>query len=387
MSKADLYETLGVSRDADESTLKSAFRKKAMEFHPDRNPGDFEAEQKFKEVNEAYDILKDPQKRAAYDQFGHAAFEGGFGDGQGGGNPFGGGGGFEFNFGSFGDIFEEFFGEGGGGGRTRRRREQAARGQDLRYNLEISLEEAFTGKQTTIRVPTSIACGDCDGSGAEGGAQPTTCPTCQGRGRTRASQGFFTVERTCHQCQGSGQVIENPCGTCGGSGRQHREKTLSVNVPAGVDDGTRIRLAGEGEAGMRGAPAGDLYIFVTVAPHEIFQRDEAHIFCSVPIPMTRAALGGQIEVPTVEGTRAKVTIPPGTQSGDRFRLRGKGMSVLRSAARGDMYIEVEVETPRNLTKRQRELLEEFQNEGGDDTAENSKRFFDRVKGMFEGLKD
>ena len=381
MSKSDLYETLGVGRDADEKTLKSAFRKKAMEFHPDRNPGDSEAERKFKDVNEAYDILKDPQKRAAYDQYGHAAFDGA---GQGGGNPFGGGG-FEFNFGSFGDIFDEFFGE--GGGRSRRRREQSARGQDLRYNLEISLEEAFAGKQTTIRVPTSIACGDCDGSGAEGGAQPTTCPACQGRGRTRASQGFFTVERTCHACQGTGQVIENPCKTCSGSGRQHRDKTLSVNVPAGVDDGTRIRLAGEGEAGMRGAPAGDLYIFVTIAPHEFFHRDESHIFCAVPIPMTRAALGGQIEVPTVEGTRAKVTIPAGTQTGDRFRLRGKGMSVLRSAARGDMYIEVEVETPRNLTKRQRELLEEFQNEGGDDTAENSKRFFDRVRNMFEGLKD
>jgi molecular chaperone DnaJ len=387
MSKADLYQTLGVDRDADEKSLKSAFRKKAMEFHPDRNPGDAEAEQHFKEVNQAYDILKDPQKRAAYDQFGHAAFEGG---GQGGGSPFGGGGGgggFEFNFGSFGDIFEEFFGEGGGGGRGRRQREQAARGQDMRYNLEISLEEAFTGKQTTIRVPTSVECDACTGSGAEGGAQPTQCPTCQGRGRTRASQGFFTVERTCHVCQGTGQIIENPCKTCSGSGRQHREKTLSVNVPAGVDDGTRIRLAGEGEAGMRGAASGDLYIFVTVAPHDIFQRDEAHIFCSVPIPMTRAALGGQIEVPTVEGTRAKVTIPAGTQTGDRFRLRGKGMSVLRSAARGDMYIEVEVETPRKLSKRQRELLEEFQNEGGDETAENSKRFFSKVRSMFEGIKD
>jgi molecular chaperone DnaJ len=236
-------------------------------------------------------------------------------------------------------------------------------------------------------VPTSVQCGTCNGSGAEGGTQPTNCSTCQGRGRTRASQGFFTVERTCHACNGTGQVIESPCGDCSGSGRQHREKNLSVNVPAGVDDGTRIRLAGEGEAGMRGATTGDLYIFVTVAPHEIFQRDDAHIFCSVPIPMTRAALGGQIDVPTVEGTRAKVTIPPGTQTGDRFRLRGKGMSVLRSAARGDMYIEVEVETPRKLSKRQRELLEEFQEEGGDDTAEKSKHFFDRVKRMFEGMKD
>ena len=386
MSKPDLYQTLGVGRDADESSLKSAFRNKAKEFHPDRNPGDAESERKFKDVNEAYDILKDPQKRAAYDQFGHAAFEGGgpFGGGPASGGF--GGGGFEFNFGSFGDIFEEFFGE-GGGGRGRRRREQAARGQDMRYNLEISLEEAFAGRQTTVRVPTSVECDACNGGGAEGGAQPTTCPSCQGRGRTRASQGFFTVERTCHGCQGTGQIIENPCKTCSGSGRQHRDKTLSVNVPAGVDDGTRIRLAGEGEAGMRGAPSGDLYIFITVAAHDIFQRDEAHIFCSVPIPMTRAALGGQIEVPTVEGTRAKVTIPAGTQSGDRFRLRGKGMSVLRSAARGDMYLEVEVETPRKLSKRQRELLEEFQNEGGDETAEKSKHFFSKVKRMFEAMKD
>ncbi len=386
MSKSDLYQTLGVGRDADESSLKSAFRNKAKEFHPDRNPGDPESEKKFKEVNEAYDILKDPQKRAAYDQFGHAAFEGGgpFGGGRASGGF--GGGGFEFNFGSFGDIFEEFFGE-GGGGRGRRRREQAARGQDMRYNLEISLEEAFAGRQTTVRVPTSVECDACNGGGAEGGAQPTTCPSCQGRGRTRASQGFFTVERTCHGCQGTGQIIENPCKTCSGSGRQHREKTLSVNVPAGVDDGTRIRLAGEGEAGMRGSPSGDLYIFITVAAHDIFQRDEAHIFCSVPIPMTRAALGGQIEVPTVEGKRAKVTIPAGTQSGDRFRLRGKGMSVLRSAARGDMYLEVEVETPRKLSKRQRELLEEFQDEGGDDTAEKSKHFFSKVKRMFESMKD
>lgn len=387
MSKQDYYDTLGVGRDADEKALKSAFRKKAMEYHPDRNPGDEAAEQNFKAVNEAYDVLKDPQKRAAYDQFGHAAFEGGSPFGGGGGGFGGNQGGFEFNFGSFGDIFEQFFGEGDVGGRSQRRRNQASRGQDLRYNMDITLEEAFNGKQTTVRVPTSISCGDCKGSGAEGGAAPVTCPQCQGRGRVRASQGFFTVERTCGNCQGTGQVIQNPCGTCQGSGRQHKEKTLSVNIPAGVDDGTRIRLSGEGEAGLRGAPAGDLYIFVSVSPHDIFHREEQHIYCAVPIPMTKAALGGQIEVPTVDGARARVTIPAGTQTGDQFRLRGKGMSILRSPSRGDMYIEVEVETPRNMTKRQRELLEEFQASGGDDTAEKSRNFFDRVKGMFEGLKD
>ncbi len=385
MAKRDYYEALGVDKGADDGTIKKAFRKKAMEFHPDRNPGDTTAEQNFKEVNEAYEILKDPQKRAAYDQFGHAAFEGGQG---GPGGPFGGGGGggFEFNFGGgFADIFEEMFGEfTGRGGRGGGGRQRQARGQDLRYNMEISLEEAFSGKQATIRVPTAVACGSCDGSGAEGGSEPTQCPTCNGRGRVRASQGFFTIERTCPTCGGTGETIANPCKACGGSGRQHEQQTLSVNVPAGVDDGTRIRLAGKGEAGMRGSSPGDLYIFIGITPHDVFHRDGPNIFCHVPIPMTTAALGGAIEVPTVDGKRAKVTIPAGTQTGEQFRLRGKGMSVLRSSARGDMYIEIEVETPKNLSAKQKKILEEFAAAGGDSISPKSDSFFQKVKELFTG---
>ena len=387
MAQRDLYDVLGVGRDADEAQIKSAFRKKAMQYHPDRNPGDTEAERNFKQVNEAYEVLKDGEKRAAYDRFGHAAFEQGGGPGPGGfGGGFGGGG-FEFNFGggSFGDIFEDIFGDISGmnpGGRR-----QPTRGQDLRYNMEVSLEDAFTGKQTTIRVPGADQCASCGGSGSEGGAARTTCGHCGGRGRVRASQGFFTVERTCPQCQGEGEVIENPCRTCKGAGRVRREKTLSVNIPAGVDDGTRIRLAGEGEPGMRGAPPGDLYIFVSVAPHDVFHRDGANIYCQVPLPMTTAALGGTLEVPTVEGMRARITIPEGAQSGDQFRLRGKGMSQLRSRARGDMYIEIEVETPRNLSAGQREILEQFREAGGDSNSPKSADFFERVKTLWEGLKN
>jgi molecular chaperone DnaJ len=380
MSKRDYYEVLGVDRDAHESDLKRAFRKKAMESHPDRHPGDTEAEHRFKEVNEAYEVLKDPQKRAAYDQFGHAAFEHGMGPGDGGFH-----GGFEFNFGGgFADIFEEMFGDFTGRGRSRRR--EQARGQDLRYNMEITLEDAFEGKQATIEVPTSVGCEACQGSGGEGGAQPVACPTCGGRGRVRASQGFFTVERTCAACQGTGETISDPCKACGGAGRVHSEKTLSVNIPAGVDDGTRIRLAGEGEAGVRGAPPGDLYIFISIAPHEIFMRDGPNIYCQVPIPMTTAALGGDVEVPCVDGSRAKVTVPNGTQNGEQFRLRGKGMSVLRSRNRGDMYIEMEVETPRNLTAEQKKILEQFREAGGDETSPKSERFFERVKTLWEAMK-
>lgn len=383
MAQRDHYDVLGVGRDADEAQIKSAFRRKAMQYHPDRNPGDSEAERNFKQVNEAYEILKDGEKRAAYDRFGHAAFEQGAGPGPGG---FGGGG-FEFNFGggSFGDIFEDIFGDISGMNQGGRRR-QPTRGQDLRYNMEVSLEDAFAGKQTTIRVPSADRCESCGGSGSEGGAARVTCGHCGGRGRVRASQGFFTVERTCPQCQGEGEVIEKPCRTCNGAGRVRREKTLSVNIPAGVDDGTRIRLAGEGEPGMRGAPPGDLYIFVSVAPHDVFHRDGANIYCQVPLPMTTAALGGTLEVPTVEGARARVTIPEGAQGGDQFRLRGKGMSQLRSRARGDMYIEIEVETPRNLSARQREILQEFRAAGGDANSPKSADFFGRVKTLWEGLK-
>ena len=377
MAKQDFYEILGVSKSASADELKKAYRTLAMKHHPDRNPGEKSAEQKFKEVNEAYDILKDDQKRAAYDRFGHAAFE------QGGGR-----GPSDFGFsGGFAHIFDEMFGEFMDGGR----RGQAGpnRGSDLRYNLEISLEDSFRGKQTTVRVQTLVACEQCKGSGAEAGSKPIACPTCHGRGRARVQQGFFTIERTCPACQGAGRVIDNPCKACAGQGRTHREKTLSVNIPPGVEDGTRIRLAGEGEVGIRGASAGDLYIFIAVAPHRIFQRDGANIFCRVPIPFTTAALGGAIEVPTVDGSRARVTVPPGTQSGHQFRLKSKGMTVLRSPARGDMFIEATVETPVNLTKRQQELLREFEKAGGENTGTHpeSEGFFARVKEFFEDLRE
>jgi molecular chaperone DnaJ len=376
MAKRDFYEILGVSKSASPDELKSAYRKLAMKHHPDRNPGDKSAEQKFKEINEAYDILKDDQKRAAYDRFGHAAFEQGGARGPG-----------DFGFsGGFADIFDEMFGEFMGGGR--RGQGGPSRGSDLRYNLEISLDEAFRGKQTTIRAQTLVACDQCKGGGAEAGSRPIACPTCYGRGRVRAQQGFFTIERTCTTCQGAGRVIDNPCKACGGQGRTRREKTLSVNIPAGVEDGTRIRLGGEGEAGVRGALAGDLYMFISVTPHRIFQRDGANIYCRVPIPFTTAALGGTIEVPSVDGSRARVTVPAGTQSGHQFRLRGKGMTVLRSPARGDMFIEATVETPVNLNKRQQELLREFEKAGeGGKTHPESEGFFAKVKEFFEDLRE
>jgi molecular chaperone DnaJ len=375
MAKQDYYETLGVGKSASADELKQAYRKLAMQHHPDRNAGNKSAEQKFKELNEAYDILKDDQKRAAYDRFGHAAFE------QGGA---GGAGGFGFS-GGFSDIFEEMFGAMGGG---RRDAAGSRSGSDLRYNLEIPIEEAFKGKQTTVRVNTFAQCEPCHGKGAEPGSSPATCRTCQGHGRVRAQQGFFTIERTCPTCQGAGTVIEKPCRSCGGQGRVRREKTLSVNIPPGVEDGTRIRLSGEGEVGLYGAPAGDLYIFISIAQHAIFQRDGANIYCRVPIPFTTAALGGAIEVPTVEGSRTRVTVPAGTQSGHRFRLKGKGMTVLRSPLRGDMYVHAVVETPVNLNKRQQELLREFEKEGDEHrTNPESAGFFARVKEFFEDLRE
>jgi molecular chaperone DnaJ len=376
MAKQDFYEVLGVAKSASADDLKKAYRKLAMQYHPDRNSGDKGAEQKFKYISEAYDVLKDDQKRAAYDRFGHAAFEQTGGRGPG-----------DFGFsGGFADIFDEMFGEFMGGGR--RGQGGPSRGSDLRYNLEISLEESFRGKQTTIRVPNLVACDQCNGSGAEAGSKPVSCPTCHGRGRVRTQQGFFSVERTCHGCQGAGRVIEKPCKGCGGQGRVRREKTLSVNIPPGIEDGTRIRLAGEGEFGVRGAAPGDLYMFVSVAPHSLFQRDGANIHCRVPIPMTTAALGGNIEVPTVDGSRARVTVPAGTQSGHQFRLKAKGMTVLRSAARGDMFIEATVETPVNLNKRQQELLREFDKEGENNrTHPESEGFFARVKEFFEDLRE
>jgi molecular chaperone DnaJ len=367
MSKRCYYEVLEVERAADDGVLKTAFRKLAMKWHPDRNPGDKDCEHKFKEINEAYEVLKDPNKRAAYDRYGHAAFE------QGSNGPAGG---FGADFAStFSDIFDDLF----SGGRRRGGRSGRERGSDLRYNMEISLDEAFAGKTAQVRIPTSIACEDCSGSGAKAGSKPKQCPHCGGAGRVRHAQGFFTLERTCTGCQGRGQVIDNPCPSCAGAGRATRERTLSVNIPPGVEDGTRIRIAGEGEAGLRGGPAGDLYIFLSLASHAFFQRDGADLHCRVPISMVAAALGGEFEVPTIDGGKTRVKVPEGTQSGRRFRLQSKGMPVLRSRQLGDMYVQVMVETPQKLTKRQRELLSEFEKLSSQDTHPESAGFFGKVK--------
>jgi molecular chaperone DnaJ len=369
MAKRDYYEILGVGREVSETELKTAYRKLAMKFHPDRNPGDGDAEHRFKEVNEAYEVLKDGDKRAAYDRFGHAAFEQGAGA-----HGFG----AEFAT-SFADIFDDFFGIGGS---RRGRGSGRERGADLRYNMEITLEDAFKGKTAQIRIPTSIACETCAGTGAKAGSRPKTCTTCGGHGKIRHAQGFFTLERTCPACHGRGEVIDTPCPTCGGLGRITRERALSVNIPPGVEDGTRIRLAGEGEAGLRGGPAGDLYIFLSLAAHDFFQRDGADLHCRAPIDMVTAALGGEFEVPTIDGGKTRVKVPDGTQSGRRFRLHSKGMPVLRSKQVGDMYVQVVVETPQNLTKRQRELLSEFQRLSSNETHPESAGFFGRVKEFF-----
>jgi molecular chaperone DnaJ len=372
MAKRDFYETLGVVRGCDEKELKSAFRKLAMQFHPDRNNGDHTAELKFKEVNEAYECLKDPHKRAAYDRYGHQAFEqGGFGAAAG-----------AAGFSSFSDIFDEFFGGFAGGGR----RSGRERGSDLRYNLEIALEEAFAGKTVEVEVPTSVTCDVCTGTGSKPGTAPKTCPTCAGAGRVRASQGgFFHIERTCPTCHGRGEVVADPCQKCSGAGRVNQTRTLSVSIPAGIEDGTRIRLAGEGEAGLRGGPAGDLYIFLAIKPHAFFQRDGADIFCRVPVSITTAALGGQFEVPTVDGGRTRVRVPEGAQTGRQFRLKGKGMPVLRSRQTGDMYVQIVVETPQSLSRRQRELLEEFERVSDEQNNPESAGFFSRVKDFFDAL--
>src|SRR5262245_14277388 len=373
MAKRDYYEVLGVQRAASEADLKAAFRKAAMQHHPDRNPGDKTCEHRFKEINEAYDVLKDSDKRAAYDRFGHAAFE------HGGGGQHG----FDAGFAStFANIFDDLFGMAGG---RRGRGSGRERGADLRYNMEISLEEAFTGKNAQVRLPTSVTCEACSGTGAKAGTKPKTCATCSGLGRVRQAQGFFTLERTCVSCQGRGQVIENPCPSCVGSGRVTRERTLSVNIPSGVEDGTRIRLAGEGEVGTRGGPNGDLYIFLSIGSHPFFQRDGADLHCRVPVSMVTAALGGDFEAPTIDGTMTRVKVPPGTQSGRRFRLHAKGMPVLRSRQTGDMYVQVVVETPQNLTKKQRELLAEFDRLSSKETQPESTGFFAKVKEFFDAL--
>lgn len=380
MAKRDFYEVLGVSKGASADEIKKAYRRKAKELHPDRNADNPEAEGQFKEANEAYEVLKDADKKAAYDRFGHAAFENGMG---GGGHPGGGQGDFAS---AFSDVFDDLFGDFMGGGGRGGGRQRAARGADLRYNLRVSLEDAYAGMQKTINVPTSVQCAACSGSGAEGGAEPTPCPTCSGMGKVRAQQGFFTVERTCPTCSGLGQIIKNPCKVCAGNGRVDKDRALSVNIPAGVETGTRIRLAGEGEAGMRGGPSGDLYIFIEVAKHELFERDSADLFCRVPLSMATAALGGDLEVPTMDGGRSRVKVPAGSQSGRQMRLRGKGMPALRGAGHGDLFIELMVETPVNLTTRQKELLKEFE-ELSEDNNPESNSFFKSVKSFWDDMKN
>ncbi|HEX3937544.1 MAG TPA: molecular chaperone DnaJ [Xanthobacteraceae bacterium] len=374
MAKRCYYEALLIERTASDGDIKAAFRKQAMVCHPDRNPGDQEAEHRFKEINEAYEVLKDPDKRAAYDRYGHAAFEQGMG---------GAAAGFGADFGTaFSDLFEGIFGmqSGRGSGGTGRER-----GADLRYNMEISLTEAYAGKNAQVRIPTSVTCEACSGSGAKAGTKPKTCPMCGGHGRVRHAQGFFTLERTCPNCQGRGQSIDSPCPSCSGSGRVTRERNLAVNIPAGVEDGTRIRLAGEGEAGVRGGPPGDLYIFLSIGAHPFFQRDGADLHCRVPVSMVAAALGGECEVPTIDGGKTKVKIPEGTHSGRRFRLQGKGMPVLRARQSGDMYVQVVVETPQKLTKKQRELLAEFDRLSSTETQPESSGFLGKVKEFLDGL--
>ena len=379
MSKRDYYDVLGIAKGASTDEIKKGYRKKAKELHPDRNSDNPKAEEQFKEANEAHEVLKDPEKKAAYDRYGHAAFEGGMG----GGRPGGGQGDFSS---AFSDVFDDLFGDfmggqrGGGGGRNR-----AARGSDLRFNLRVSLEEAFTGLQKTINVPTAVNCTSCEGTGADGGVEPTNCPTCSGMGKVRAQQGFFTVERTCPTCSGMGQIIKNPCNSCSGQGRVEKERALSVNIPAGVETGTRIRLSGEGEAGMRGGPSGDLYIFIEVNKHKLFEREGVNLFCNVPVSMSSAALGGDIEVPTIDGGRSRVKIPAGSQSGRQMRLRSKGMPALRGGGAGDMFIELAVETPVNLTSRQKELLKEFEDLSEDNNPE-SKSFFSSVKSFWDSMK-
>jgi molecular chaperone DnaJ len=372
MTKTCYYETLEVERTVDDAGLKTSFRKLAMKWHPDKNPGDPACEHKFKEISEAYEVLKDGQKRAAYDRYGHAAFE--QGNGAQGAHGFGAG--FAS---SFSDIFEDLFGMAGqrGGGRGGRER-----GADLRYNMEITLEEAFAGKTAQIDIPVAVTCEPCSGTGAKAGTKPKVCQTCGGAGRVRQAQGFFTLERTCPTCQGRGQTIDTPCPNCSGQGRVQKDRSLSVNIPPGVEDGTRIRLAGEGEAGVQGGPPGDLYIFLSLAAHKFFQRDGADLHCRVPVSMVTAAMGGEFEVPTIDQGKTKVKVPSGTQSARRFRIAGKGMPVLRSRQTGDMYVQVVVETPQNLTKKQKELLAEFEKLSSGETQPEAASFFKMAKDFF-----
>lgn len=377
MTKRCYYETLGCSKGAPIEEIKAAYRRLAKELHPDKNPGNATSEHKFKEISEAYDVLKDDRKRAAYDRFGHAAFENGHGSRHGAG-------GFGFDFASsFTDIFDDLFGEFTGGRRARRQN----RGADLRYNLEIPLEDAFEGRQVEIKVPSAVACEACGGTGAEGGSLPEQCPACSGAGKVRAQQGFFTIERTCPSCRGHGRIVRNPCKSCHGLGHVQKERMLAIDIPPGVEEGTRIRLSGEGQAGMNGGPAGDLYIFVSVTPHPIFQRDGYDLYCRYPISFVTAALGGTIEVPTLDGGEVSIKIPEGTQSGRQFRMRAKGMPVLRGGGiAGDLYVEVAVETPVKLSKKQKELLHAFEKDCAPGCQPESEGFFAKVKELLNGAK-
>ena len=374
-TEIDYYELLEVSRDADGATLKSSYRKLAMKFHPDRNPGDADAEANFKAIGEAYECLKDPQKRAAYDRFGHAAFQQGMGGG-GGGHP-------GADFGDFGDIFETIFGQtfggGGGGGRQQQRR-----GADLRYDMEITLDDAFHGKETEIEIEVSASCDTCDGSGATPGTSERECNLCHGHGKVRAKQGFFVVERPCPTCHGRGAVIEDPCGDCRGEGRVDKAQSLAVDIPAGVDTGTRIRLSGKGEAGPQGAPAGDLYIFVHVQQHSVFQREGTTLATRVPVSFTTAALGGCVNIPDLDGETNSVDIPAGIQSGKQLRVRGAGMPVLQGRGRGDLVVEIAVETPTKMSKAQREILEQFRETETGDECPETRGFFEKLKDAFGG---
>ena len=371
MSKRDYYEVLGVNRDASDDDIKKAYRKLAMKHHPDRNPDNKDSEEKFKEAKQAYEVLSDAQKKAAYDRYGHAGVDPSMG---------GNGQGFEGGFAdAFGDIFGDLFGGGGRGGRS-----NVYRGADLRYNLEITLEQAAFGTETKIRIPTMEACEPCKGTGAKAGTQPKTCPTCQGSGQVRMQQGFFSIQQTCPKCHGTGRYIADPCGTCHGAGRVKQHKTLSVKIPAGIDEGDRIRLSGEGEPGVNGGPAGDLYVQVHLKPHAVFQRDHDDLHCEMPVSFTTAALGGEIEIPTLDGV-AKLKVPAETQTGKVFRLRGKGIKGVRSIGHGDLLCHVVVETPVSLTERQKELLREFEDISRGNSAKHNPKaqsWMDKVKDFF-----
>ena len=374
MAKRDYYEVLGVEKSASPDQIKAAYRKQAVKYHPDKNKGDKGAEEKFKEASEAYHVLSNSERKQNYDNFGHAAFENGGGGRGGFGN-------FDFS-GSFSDIFEDFFGEGFGGGGRRSRRSNN-RGSDLRYDLSISLEEAYTGKKQDIKFSTSERCDTCSGSGSKPGHNASSCSMCGGHGQVRSSQGFFTVQQTCPQCAGSGEEITHPCSSCSGQGKKQASKRLSVTIPKGVDDGTRIRLSGKGEAGSRGASNGDLYLFINVESHELFKRSEVNLFFEFPISFTDAALGTTIEIPTIDGGKAKIKIPDGTQSGKQFRLKGKGMPFMRRGDYGDLYVQVNTEVPVSLNKEQKELLEKFRKIENERSNPSIKKFFQKAKNFWK----